>query len=137
MDDNKGIRILASHFRHRMKAEQLSDDELANALINHVWSEMSIGDLDEALVIEAIDRLESKGDDKMSKSPAAAALVKITKENAGPVAEAALSGYIGEECEFCDEVFETLDDLKDAVVSSIGPDLRIAHRACFQEVHGG
>lgn len=44
-----------------------------------------------------------------------------------------LSTFLGERCKFCGAVFETLDDLEDAVWAGYHQYGRLAHRSCWEE----
>lgn len=58
-------------------------------------------------------------------------IITITNENKDYLARVALSMYLGERCKFCLRVFETLDDLKDAVYAGYHEHGRVACKSCW------
>ena len=59
-------------------------------------------------------------------------IVKITDENRDYLVELTLSMYLGEKCKFCLRLFETLDDLKDAVYAGYHEHGRVACKSCWR-----
>ncbi len=50
-------------------------------------------------------------------------------------AHVALGMYLGERCPYCLKVFQTYDDLEDAVFNGYTEHGRIAHGNCFRKAH--
>ena len=59
-------------------------------------------------------------------------VIPITDENRGAVSEFMYSMYLGEKCPFCGRVFDTVEDLQDAVWCP-STDGRIACQLCWDK----
>ena len=60
-------------------------------------------------------------------------VVKITEKNRGPLANFAISMYIGEKCLFCGREYKTVDDLQDTLWVGQDEDRRLACLGCWQK----
>ncbi len=58
------------------------------------------------------------------------ALVKLTEENRSAMLEIVLSSYLGEECKFCHEIFNTIQKVNSSVWCPWEKG-RIAHKECW------
>jgi len=56
----KGLGRLISVLKKHSEVRQLSDKQLTNELIKKVWGELTLGTREEALLFEAIRRLENE-----------------------------------------------------------------------------
>ena len=63
--------------------------------------------------------------------PITIAVVELTDENTPEMLRLALSMYLGEACKYCGVVFETLEDLNEAVYAGYHERGRLAHKACW------
>lgn len=62
-------------------------------------------------------------------------VVPVTDENRNYLVEAAFSAYLGEQCKYCEKIYETLDDLKDTVWAGEHENGRLACKTCWTKSH--
>ena len=58
-------------------------------------------------------------------------VIPDTDENKEHLVEAVFSSYLGEQCKYCEKIYETLDDLKDTVWAGDHEHGRLACRSCW------
>ena len=61
-------------------------------------------------------------------------VLEVSKEVA---VNLALAMYLGEQCKYCGKVYETLDDLKDAVYAGYHEHGRLACQSCWSANNAG
>lgn len=51
------LKFLNRYWKHHPTILEMTDEELAFALVQEIWGDMTLGDRDEALLFEAISRI--------------------------------------------------------------------------------
>lgn len=60
-------------------------------------------------------------------------IIKVTAENKDYLVRTAMSMYLNERCKYCPRIFETLDDLQDAVFAGYHEHGRLACSKCWAD----
>jgi hypothetical protein len=74
-----------------------------------------------------------KGGKQMKNKPTDIVVLPITEDDEMWLLELTMSDLIGQKCEYCGEVFETLESLKDVIRSHRTDVDTMAHIPCYKK----